>query len=177
SGPGMWVSTPPNYGPPLQPYWGDNRPFVLPAGDACPVSPPYDYSEQPDSLFYKDALEVYQTVRDLTPEQMAIARFWADDAGKTSTPPGHWISILNQVLMQEAATLDVAAEAYAKLGMALADSFIVCWHTKFQYNLIRPISYIQAVIDPTWNTPQVTDPVTTPPFPEYTSGQIGRAHV
>src|SRR5690606_3022937 len=109
AGPGLWVGTPPNYGPALQPYWGANRPFALPTGEACPVPPPYDYSEQPDSRFYLEALEVYETVRDLTPEQVAIAHFWADDAGKTPTPGGHWVSILNQVLVQEAATLDVAA--------------------------------------------------------------------
>lgn len=66
--------------------------------------------------------------------------------------------------------LDVAAEAYAKLGLALADSFIACWNTKYQYNLLRPITYIQQFIDPAWNTPAITDAVTTPPFPEYTSG-------
>jgi len=52
----------------------------------------------------------------------------------------------------------------------VADAFISCWHTKFVYNLVRPITYIQKVIDPKWNTPEVTDPVITPPFPEYTSG-------
>ncbi|HXF64981.1 MAG TPA: vanadium-dependent haloperoxidase, partial [Caldilineaceae bacterium] len=62
------------------------------------------------------------------------------------------------------------AEAYAKLGIALADAFITCWHTKYVYNVLRPLTYIQQVIDPTWNTPEITDPVTTPPFPEYTSG-------
>jgi hypothetical protein len=41
---------------------------------------------------------------------------------------------------------------------------------KYQYDLIRPISYIQNVIDPACNNPNPTDPVTTPPFPEYTSG-------
>src|SRR5690606_19030531 len=101
---------------------------------------------------------------------LAIALFWSDDPGHTPTPSGHWLSILNQVLVHEEATLDVAAEAYAKLGIAMADAFITCWNTKFAYNVVRPISYIQTVIDPGWNTPDLTDPVMTPPFPEYTSG-------
>jgi hypothetical protein len=115
-------------------------------------------------------LEVYITGKELTPEQFTIARFWADDPGRTSTPPGHWISILNQVLVQDEARLSLAAEAYVKVGMALADAFITCWHTKYLYNLLRPITYIQTQIDPTWNTPAITDAVNTPPFPEYTSG-------
>lgn len=175
SGPGMWVSTPPNFDLALQPYWGDNRPFVLASGAECSPGPPPSYSENPDSDFYQEALEVYQSVNNLTPEQYVIARFWADDPGKTQTPPGHSLSILTQVLEHEGASLDVAAEAYAKLGMAVADAFIGCWNTKYVYNLIRPITYIQRVIDPTWNTPQVTDPVITPPFPEYTSGHSAQS--
>ena len=77
---------------------------------------------------------------------------------------------LTAMLQQEDANLALAAESYAKVGIALADAFIGCWKTKYQYNLLRPITYIQLLIDPLWNTPTVTDPVITPPFPEYTSG-------
>jgi hypothetical protein len=154
----------------LQPYWGENRPFVLTDGAECPAPPPPVYSEDPGSAFYAEALEVYETVKQHNAEQEAIAMFWADDAGRTATPPGHWVSILNQVLTLEDASLAMAAESYAKVGIAVADAFVTCWHTKFAHNLLRPISYIQAHIDSTWNTPELTDPVVTPPFPEYTSG-------
>lgn len=170
TGPGMWISTPPAYLPPLQPWWGNNRPFAISAPDDCPVTPHPAYSEEPASLFYTEAYEVYETVQQLTDEQRKIALFWADDPGETSTPPGHWTSILNQVITDHNHSLDVAAEAYARLGIALADAFIACWYEKYQYNLIRPISYIQQVIDPDWNNPHITDPVITPPFPEYPSG-------
>jgi membrane-associated phospholipid phosphatase len=115
-------------------------------------------------------LEVYDTVRQLTPEQRTIALFWADDPGRTSTPPGHSIALTTQVLREQNASLALAAEAYAKVGIAVADAFIGCWQTKYKYSVVRPITYIQQVIDPTWNNPDLTDPVTTPPFPEYTSG-------
>ena len=170
SGPGLWVSTPPSYAKALQPTWGQNRPFVLPDGNACPAPPPPAYSEDPNSAFYAEAAEVYKVGLTRTPEQTEIAKFWADDPGLTSTPPGHWVAILNQVLTTEDADLGMAAQAYAKLGIAVADAFITCWRTKYDYNLVRPITYIQAVIDPGWNIPNITDAVTTPPFPEYTSG-------
>ncbi len=170
TGAGLWVKTPPGFADALQPHWGDNRPFVLRDGNACPAPAPPAYSVEVSSDFYWEAEEVYQTVRRQDPEQIAIAHFWADDAGRTATPPGHWVSILSQVLVQEEAGLDVAAESYAKVGMVVADAFITCWHTKYIYNLVRPISYIQTVIDPAWNAETMTDPVTTPPFPEYTSG-------
>ncbi len=170
SGRGLWVSTPPRYSRAMLPYRGGNRPFAVADPEACPAPPPPDFSNQPHTPFYAEALEVYETVRHATPEQTEIARFWADNPGETSTPPGHWISITGQVLTERAQSLDVAAETYAKMGVVLADSFIVCWRTKYIYNLIRPVTYIQLVIDAGWNTPEITNPVPTPPFPEYTSG-------
>ena len=51
------------------------------------------------------------------------------------------------------------------MGIAVTDSFIACWRTKYRYNLLRPVTYIKNVIDSGW-----TPLLTTPPFPEYTSG-------
>src|SRR5919198_2609 len=61
--------------------------------------------------------------------------------------------------------LDQAAEAYAKVGIAVADAFISCWRTKFRENLLRPVTYVRRVIDPDW-----TPLLITPPFPEYIPG-------
>lgn len=168
AGDGLWQPTlraKGNPQPALQPYWGKNRPFVLTSGEECAPPPPPTYSKAMDSKFFAEALAVYQAVEDFTPEQLEIARFWADDPFRTATPAGHWIAILSQVLEREAATLDVAAEAYAKLGIAVADAFIGCWNVKYQYNLIRPVTYIQNVIDPAWHPILIT-----PQFPEYPSG-------
>lgn len=168
-----WVPTPrPGGAPPrpaLQPYWGANRPFALPAGGdpnlECAPGPHTAYSEDTTSAFYAEAMEVYQTAQSLTPEQTEIALFWADNPGETPTPPGHSIAILSQVLALGDADLAIAAEAYAKVGMAVADAFIACWHTKYEYDLLRPVTYIERLIDPSW-----MPLLETPPFPEYTSG-------
>ncbi len=85
----------------------------------------------------------------------------------SNCPPGHSVSILSQVLRQQGATLAAAAEAAARLGIAVADSFVSCWRTKYKSNLLRPITYIRAHIDSDWGDPL---PLVTPPFPEYTSG-------
>lgn len=169
-GAGLWESAPPAYLSPLQPHWGQNRPFALASGATCAPLPPPAYSTDPASPMYQEAREVYETVKNLTPEQREIALYWADDPSLTATPPGHSIAIASQVLHTEHASLALAAETYARLGMALSDSFIACWNAKFTYNRIRPITYINQVIDPAWNRPAPTDPVITPPFPEYTSG-------
>ena len=165
TGAGMWLPTPPKEQPALQPTWGENRPFVLASGDSCPPAPPLAYSEAPGSAFYEEGMEVYTVTQELTAEQEAIARFWSDDPGETVTPPGHSIAIATQVLQQENASLILAAETYAKVGIAVADSFIGCWNAKYEYNLLRPVTYIRKLIDPEW-----TPLLNTPPFPEYPSG-------
>jgi hypothetical protein len=169
-GPGLWIPTPPGFQAPLQPYWGQNRPFVLSSGADFDPGPPPVFSTDPGSAFYREAMEVYDAVEHLTEQQRAIALFWADNPGQTATPAGHSLSILTQVLDERGADLAVAAEAYAKAGMAVADAFISCWHSKYRYHLMRPISYIQQHIDAGWGVGERALPVVTPPFPEYTSG-------
>jgi hypothetical protein len=150
---------------PLLPDWGSNRTFAMPDGTACPLPPPPVYSEDPGSSFYGEAREVYETIRNLTPEQEAIARFWSDDPMLSPTPPGHWISIALDILTEQTASLDRSAEVLMRLGVAVADSFIGCWHAKYSYDLLRPVTYIKRVIDPKWEPILIT-----PPFPEYPSG-------
>ena len=169
TGEGLWEPTPPAFvATPLEPCWGNLRPFVLLFGAECaPLSHP-PFSKTAGSAFAIEGQEVYDVGNSLTTEQQDIATFWADGAG-TLTPPGHWVSITGIVLEQEGETLDVAAEAYAKVGLAVADAFISCWEIKFTYNLLRPITYIQDATGPI-NDPAWTSFITTPPFAEFTSG-------
>ncbi len=165
SGSGMWVPTPPAYQTALQPYWGEVRPFL--SADVLPALPPAPptYSTDVNSEFWLELMEVYNAVNNLTTAQEVVAFYWSDDPGTTATPPGHSLSILKQVLEKENSNLATAAEAFAKLGMAVHDAFISCWKAKYTYNLIRPITVIHAEIDPNFSIPLIT-----PPFPEYTSG-------
>lgn len=150
---------------PLLPDWGKNRPFVLKAGDECPPAPHPSYSEKTDSAFYAEAMEVYKTAKSLTPQQRATARYWSDDAMLSFTPPGHWMAILTDILEQKGANITTISEAYARLGITLADAFIGCWNAKYRYDLLRPVTYIRRLVDKTW------EPLlNTPPFPEFPSG-------
>ena len=164
-GAGLWVPTTPGAaGLALQPTWGHNRLFV-PADAALPMPAlPYTYSTDPNSSYYAQVLEVYNTSRTLTAAQRTIATYWAD-AGKTITPPGHMLSITSIVLRDRKASLAVAAEAYARVGIAVADAFVGCWKCKYEYNWQRPVTAVRAMIDPTWRPAWPT-----PPFPEFVSG-------
>lgn len=149
----------------LQPYWGNNRPFVdLNVQNSIPVDPPvYDTDES--SVFMQRAFSVYEVVNNITPEQTVIAEFWSDDPLTSATPPGHSIAILNQLIKDNDVDLFTASELFAKLSIGINDAFISCWKVKYNTNYPRPVTIINRLIDEDWGT--VLD---TPPFPEYTSG-------
>ena len=171
SGAGQWTATPPAFAAPLLPYWGSNRPFVLASADDCPAPPPPAYSEAPGSPFYKEGQEVHRIANAATQEQRQFALYWADDPGKTPTPSGHWVFIAGDVLKARRASLANAAETYVRLTLAMADAFTAGWHTKYQVNLLRPVTYVQLVIDSNW----VPGLMHTPPFPEFPSGHSGQS--
>lgn len=169
TGTGLWVPTPPAFvANPLEPCWGNLRPFVLLFGAECAPLPHPPFSLDAGSSFAREAQEVYDTVNALTTDQQDIAKFWADGAG-TLTPPGHWVSITGQIAAQLALPLDETAEAYVRVGLAVADAFISCWEIKYVYNLERPITYIRDAAGPindgAWNSF-----IGTPAFPEFSSG-------
>lgn len=176
-GPANWVPTNviAQQQKPLLPNWGKNRTFAMPNGASCGLPAPPEYSEDKASQFYKEALEVFEVKQNLSPEQRAIARFWSDDPMLSPTPPGHWISIALQIFERDKVALDKSVDVLARLGIAEADGFIGCWNSKFQYDLLRPLTYIRRVMDPKWESL-----INTPPFPEYPSGhstQSGAAAV
>jgi membrane-associated phospholipid phosphatase len=150
---------------PLLPDWGKNRPFAMPEGTSCPLPPPPAYSEEPGTAFFIEAMEVMEIKAALTDEQRLIARFWSDDPMLSPTPPGHWISIALDIMAGQGADAPRKAEVLALLGITLADSFIANWHVKYQYDLLRPVTYIRRVKDKAWEPILIT-----PPFPEYPSG-------
>ncbi|WP_210516054.1 vanadium-dependent haloperoxidase [Hymenobacter terricola] len=167
TGPGMWVPTPPAFGPPIFPFWGSNRPLVAGSGDGADPGPPLAYSTTLGSPFQLMVKEVLDIAQARTAEQTAIALFWNDvPNGRSFTPPGHWVSILAQVLSRENAPLDKAVLAYAKLGMYMNDATISCLKAKYTYNLLRPVSYIRSAMgQPTWSPL-----IPTPGHPEYSAG-------
>jgi hypothetical protein len=153
-----------------EPWWGTLRPFVLRAPDECLISPPVPWSTSRSSAFYAQAQEVHEIGRALTDEQRRIVLYWADNAGQTGTPIGHWLAIGSQLVTQQKLTADQAAELFVLVTLAQADDFIAVWYEKYLLTSIRPVTYIRRYIDPAW-----TPAIITPPFPEYPSGHSGQS--
>lgn len=172
AGDGLWVPTPPAFGSAITPYWSANRPVIKGSTDNAQLPPATTYSTDPASPFYGMVKQVYDVSQNLTDEQKTIALFWRDIPGVST--PGHWLSILQQVVRQRNSALDKTALAYAVTGSVLNDAFISCFQTKYRYNLVRPVTYIRNVMGyPNW-----TPFLATPAHPEYSSAHaVGSAAV
>ncbi len=163
TGPGLWKPTPPAFANPATPYWGNNRPIIIGSTVNTAAEPPIEYSADAGTPFHNMAKDIYDASFDLTDEQKATATFWRDVPGVSS--PGHWLSILQQIIKQTGTGLEKAALAYALTGSGINDALITCFQSKYQYNVVRPVTYIREVIgNTTWSSF-----LGTPAHPEYPS--------
>lgn len=190
---------------PLGPHWGQVTPFALPSADALRAPPPPlfgDFSPYVDGKgvlttndqAYRDQhTAVLETSATLTPEQKLSAEYWADGP-TTSSPPGHWNEIAQEIAAREGHGIDEDAMMFFALNGALLDAGIAVWETKYHYDSVRPQSAIRhlyfdqqieawagpdqgvrTILGQEWRPYQFVTFV-TPPFPEYTSGHSAFSH-
>ncbi len=172
--PGKWRETPSSFRPPLLPFWGKVTPFVMTSPSQFRAPPP----ETLGSKEYADELAFVASHgarddADRTEYQTLCTPFWSDDLG-TSTPPGHWNMIAQDIARRKNLSVPDCARLFALLNLAEADSAISCWETKFYYNVWRPETALRE-LDPKLNPnveskPDFIPNLASPPFPSYTSG-------
>jgi len=177
SDPGKWRPTPPDYMDGVEYCWGTMHTLLIDSSGMFPAPAPPPYSDDKNSAFFKQAMEVYEQNKSLTKEQKTIASYWDDNpfvvvhnghmmfADKKITPGGHWIGITTIACKQSHADAVKTAQAYTLTSIALFESFITCWEVKYKYSYERPVSVINEKIDHNW-----LPLLQTPPFPEYTAG-------
>ena len=175
--PGTWQPTPPAYMEGIEPHWNKIRPLTLDSASQYKTIPATEFSTDPASQFYKEAVEVFNVVNELTEEQKDIAMFWDCNpykinvkghvmfAEKKITPGGHWMGISAIASKTAGQDWKGTTETLAFTSIAIFDAFIACWDEKYRSKLIRPETYINRYIDEDW-----LPVLQTPPFPEYTSG-------
>jgi hypothetical protein len=163
-----WVLVPPATSP-VGPFLGNSRPFLAYSLTATAPPMPFPYSEDPSSQFYKEAKNVYNIGKALTPEQKIIPPWWADLGGPGVGVAGgaHILSIVTWILEKKKASLGQAAQIYAKSSIAFKEAEVIIWKGKYHFNLLRPVTYINRLIDPTWTTF-----IPNPAYPDYPSGLV-----
>ncbi len=174
--PGRWAPTNDNPDGGMFPFAGKMRTFV--SNDGQKISqPPIAYSEDPTSLYYIQNLEVLnRSFTNVTYEDEWIGEFWSDDLfGLTFSPPSRLLACLDQIMVIDNSRLDKAIYATALLSISMNDFAVVCWNSKYYYNVERPEHYIKDVLKVTEYEPPLDHPYTgvegiTPAFPAYPSG-------
>lgn len=175
--PAKWRPTPPDYMDGVEFCWGTMKEFAIDSSSVFSPPAPPAYSDDKNSAYVKQYMEVYNTNKNLTKEQKQIATFWDDNpfvvqhnghlmfADKKITPGGHWIGITAIACKQSHADAVKTVEAYALTSVALFDAFICCWEVKYKYSYARPVTNIEEKVDHYW-----LPLLQTPPFPEFTAG-------
>jgi PAP2 superfamily len=174
---GRWVPTPPDYADGVEPHWGKMKAMVMDSAGHIRAAVPAPYSEDKNSEFWKETIEVQQVSKTITPEQEDIVTFWDDNPfvsrhkghlmfqDKKMTPGGHWMAICQLFLKERKADFPTSLKAYALTSLSLYEAFISCWYEKYLSVRVRPETVISAKLEKEWHPMLVT-----PPFPAYTSG-------
>lgn len=159
----------------LFPYWESVRTFVISSRETSSVSPMDNYSENRNSGYYAQMLEVYEittAAKAENNEDLWVAEFWSDDVeGLMMSPPGRQISIANQLIEEHNLDMDEALVMLLKLGFSLNDAAVSTWADKYDYMVMRPSVYIKEFMDADFETNLykfIYWP--NPSFPGYPSG-------
>jgi hypothetical protein len=161
-GEGLWEPTPPAFSPAAVPHWRGIRRFSGNLDQAFVIQQP-QYAKDSTSAFYRMAKEVYDVTSRLTDEQAATALYWDDSPnGSYVTVFGHWSSILADLISKHDLPVLSASEAFAKMTISMYDASILAWKGKYQFNVVRPITYIHQYINKDW-----APLIATPPHPEF----------
>lgn len=181
-------------------YWGKVTPFVLRSAEQFRVPPPPPM----ESAAYAAAFDEVKrlggdgvvTPTERTPQQTDIGIYWAyDGTPSLCAPPRLYNQIAVQIADQMGSDVVALARLLALVNVAMADSGIAIWESKFYYNFWRPVTGVReadegtgptgdgdgnpaTVGDPTFSplgapATNLTGPDFTPPFPAYPSGHAG----
>jgi hypothetical protein len=178
-------------------WWGYVKPFVLPSVTRFRSPPPPALTSATYTRAFNEVKQLggngTTTPTKRTQEQTRIGIFWGyDDSAWLGTP----LRMYNQIAMQIIRTRTTdpleQARALALVNVALADSTIVGWESKYYYKFWRPVHGVREAspgtgptgkgdgnpdthADPNW-TPlgapasNLVGPDFTPAFPSYPSG-------
>jgi membrane-associated phospholipid phosphatase len=153
-GPGFWIPLP-NV-PPGGANLGGVTPYLVNSTSQFRSAPPPAFGSP---AFDADLAEVLTIAQNRTPQQVAIALFWAS-AGGGSTPFGYASQVAADFIAEGGLGERAATHVFALMHAAQFDAQLTCFETKYHYFVIRPS---QA-------EPLITLVLPLPNYPAYPSG-------
>src|SRR5215471_15740831 len=167
--PGDYQSTPPNFPPqPQFTHWSRVTPFALQrANQFRPGPPPLLTSDRYSGDFNEIKSVGIANSAVATADQALTGQFW------NGAIQNYWNEIAQTASLARNLTTAKNARLFALLNLSLADGVIAFYDAKYQYNLWRPVTAIQAadtdgnpdtVADPNW-LPEVGRTAPDPSYP------------
>src|SRR6184192_1987159 len=199
--PGHWRQDPISLIPiALGAHWGGCTPFVVKSTSQFQPPLPPALTSAAYTTAYNEAKNFggdgIHTPTQRTPEQTFIGVFWAyDGTPSLCAPPRLYNQITVQIADQTKLRPLELARLLALVNVAMADTGMSVWESKYHYDFWRPVTAIResdpgtgptgagdgnatTIGDPTF-TPlgapasNLVGPNFTPPFPAYPSGHAG----
>jgi hypothetical protein len=180
--------------------WGEVKPFVLATSSQFRAPPPPAMTSDEYTAAYDEVKRLggdgVTTPTERSEEQTFIGIFWAyDGTPNLCAPPRLYNQIATTIARQMGSDAMQTARLLALLNVALADTGIAVWESKYHYQLWRPVTGIResdpgtgptgagdgnsaTIGDPAFvplgaPASNLNGPNFTPPFPAYPSGHAG----
>ncbi len=199
--PGIWRQDPISMIPlALGAHWGEVMPFVLDSPSQFRVPEPPVLSSPDYTAAYNEVKRLggdgVVTATERSEDQTIAGIYWAyDGTPSLCAPPRLYNQIAVLIAAQQNTGLLELARLLALVNVAMADSGIAIWESKYHYNIWRPVAGIREADAGTGPTglgdgnPDTAGDINfsplgapasnasasnfTPPFPAYPSGHAG----
>ncbi|HEV8720261.1 MAG TPA: phosphatase PAP2 family protein [Candidatus Binatia bacterium] len=199
--PGKWRQDPISQLPlALGGLWNEVKPLVMNAADQFRAPPPPALTSPAYATAFVEAKRLggdgINTPTERTTEQTEIGIYWAyDGTPSLCAPPRLYNQITVQIAEQMGANHVELARLLALVNVAMADTAIAIWESKYFYQFWRPVTGIResdvgtgptgagdgngaTTGDVTFSplgapASNLNGPNFTPPFPAYPSGHAG----
>lgn len=145
---GVWRPSPPQTRP-LLTQWKLLRPMHLENKflSATAVTP---FSYRKESAFFTDAMQVYEASKNLSDLQKEKSDFYeGNDTGNNTVR--NIFGVLHAAISAKNPKLGDAALLYLKGAITMNDGVISVWRNKYEFNTVRPDTYIRETIDKNWS--------------------------
>jgi hypothetical protein len=144
---GVWKADPPQTKP-LLTQWKLLRPMHFPNKFLSPTSTiPFSYRKE--SAFFAEAMQVYEASKNLTELQKEKSVYWEGN-GLGNNPVRNIFGVLSEAISSKNVKLDEAALLYLKGAIAVNDGVISVWRNKYEFNQVRPDTYVKETLDKDW---------------------------
>lgn len=161
-GPGRYQFVPP-FDFAALPGWRNLRPFALTTPDQFRSDPPPALDSDAYAADYNEVKSIGEADSPTrSDDELASAVFWNEFSDRG------WNRIARVVASERELGLQSTARLFALLNMAMSDSYVAGWDSKYYYDFWRPYTAIRAADtdgnaltapDPEWETAIMTPPV------------------